>query len=180
MSLLLLLIALNMDVDVVLNIVATVGIEKSIKDVMKLLECESEQNVVTVILHGFGGMGKTTLADAVFSQVKGGKCSEVKLCNAIGSKPDIIQLQKKMLEHLMEPGELIPDIPKPEDGQRALGKRLKEVEAFIYIDNVLDRVELKSLLPQDLDKAKKVRLLQKCEVCNARLYAYQNLSYGRH
>eukprot|EP00253_Pinus_taeda_P035069 PITA_35069 len=145
--------------DVVLNIVATVNIEESIEEVMKLLECDNEKNVVTVILHGFGEIGKTTMADVVFSRVKGSKCSEVQLSNDIGSKLDIIKLQRKILGHLMEPRELIPDIPKPEDGRRELGKMLKKVEAFIYIDNVLNRGELELLLPHDLDKAKKVRFL---------------------
>jgi hypothetical protein len=79
---------------------------------------ESKRNVVTIILHGFGGMGKTTLAYAVFSQAEGfrrmgettlvdmvfsqvGGCrySFVELFVDIDSKPDIVKLQKTILKY---------------------------------------------------------------------------------
>lgn len=113
------------------------------------------------MLHGFGGMGKTTLADAVFSllDLKGCKYSKVQLFKYIGSTPDIVELQKQILKDLMEPQHSIPDIRTPEDGQAELGKALEEVTAFIYIDNVLGGNELLQLLPKDIKKAKKLRLL---------------------
>eukprot|EP01018_Ginkgo_biloba_P001070 Gb_13429 [translate_table: standard] len=46
-----------------------VGIEEQFDKVIQILELESEINAVAVILHGFGGMGKTTLADAVFARL---------------------------------------------------------------------------------------------------------------
>ena len=133
--------------DVALNLVATVGIEESVKEVLALLECESEEKAVTVIIHGFGGMGKTRLADAVFSQIGGCKYSEVQLFTDIDSKPDIIDLQKKLLKDLMGPKATVPEIRKYQDGQRELEDVLKEVQAFIYIDNVLERDALKKVLP---------------------------------
>lgn len=137
-----------------------VGIEESVKEVIDLLEWGSEQNALTVIVHGFGGMGKTTLADAVFSlvHVEGCKYSQVQLFKDIKSTPDILELQKLMLKDLME-SEKIPDIRKHEEGQRQLGCMLEKVQAFIYIDNVLNANELRELLPKDMNKAKKVRLL---------------------
>jgi hypothetical protein len=164
--------------DLMLNIVATVGIDESVKQVLGLLEIESKRNDVTVILHGFGGMGKTTLADALFSQVGGfrgmgkttladavfsqvGGCrySHVQVFVDIDSKPNIIKLQKDILKDLMGPEEPVPDIRKYQDGQRELERVLREVQCFVYIDYVLDQIALIKLLPRDITTAKKVRFL---------------------
>ena len=62
----------------------------------------------TVIIHGFGGTGKTTLGDAVFSQVGGCKYAKLQLFEDIISTPIVIELQKHILKDLMEPKETIP------------------------------------------------------------------------
>lgn len=134
----------------------SVGLEEPVKEVLELLEWGSQRKAVAVMLHAFGGMGKTTLADAVFS-LAACKYSEVQLFQDIESKPDIIELQKFILKDLMGPEETIPDIRKYEDGQRELGYMLEKVTAFIYIDNVLGENELRQLLPGDLSKAKKLK-----------------------
>lgn len=142
-----------------------VGIDKPKNDVTNLLEWGSAKKAVAVILYGFGGMGKTTVADAVFNavninEVDGDECkySHVELFKSIESSPDVINLQKKILEDL-NGGETIPEIRKYQDGQREIGKMLEKVAAFIYIDNVLEKDMLQQLLPLNFDNAKKVRLL---------------------
>ena len=62
----------------------------------------------TVIIHGFGGTRKTTLGDAVFSQVGGCKYEKLQLFEDIISTPIVIELQKNILKDLMEPKETIP------------------------------------------------------------------------
>ena len=62
----------------------------------------------TVIIHGFGGTRKTTLGDAVFSQVGGCKYAKLQLFEDIISTPVVIELQKHILKYLMEPKETIP------------------------------------------------------------------------
>jgi hypothetical protein len=150
-----------------------VGIEEPLKEVMKLLEWESKESAVAVILHGVGGMGKTTLAKAVFAQdyIEGCRFSRVILDDAT-STPDIVtivKLQNDIIKDL-KIGEEIPDIrtseeregegildlQTTEDGQRQIGKLLETQEAFIYIDNVSKRESLQQLLPSwNLGKAKK-------------------------
>jgi hypothetical protein len=138
-----------------------VGVEEPAKEIIDLLECGSEKNDIAVMLHGFGGLGKTTLADAVFSllDIQGCKYAKVQLFKNIDSTPNIIELQSLILKDLMEHGETVPDIRAHEDGQRELGLMLEKVPAFIFIDNVLGQDELGQLLPKDMSKAKKVRLL---------------------
>ena len=55
--------------------------------------------------------------------------------------------------------EFTTNIRTHEDGQRALGEVLEKATAFIYVDDVLGKIELRQLLPKDMKKAKKVRLL---------------------
>ena len=62
----------------------------------------------TVIIHGFGGTGKTTLGDAVFSQVGGCIYEKFQLFEYIISTPVLIELKKHILKYLMEPKETIP------------------------------------------------------------------------
>eukprot|EP01018_Ginkgo_biloba_P000685 Gb_18504 [translate_table: standard] len=139
-----------------------VGIEEQFYKVIQLLELESENNAVAVILHGFGGMGKTTLADAVFARLdmEGCKFSTVRLFENIESVPDITKLQTWILQDLTGPKESVPeDIRRFEDGQRLLSDILEKEQAFIYIDNVLKKDQLQKLLPKKLLNSKKLRLL---------------------
>lgn len=141
-----------------------VGIEKRVKEVLRLLDSESESNALAVMLHGFGGTGKTTLADAVFARVciKGCKYSMVRLFDDITSTPNIVRLQKLILQDLnRQTGgkKTIPDIGTFEEGQREIGHILEKDAVFIYIDNALHRDALEQLLPRDMTKAKNLRLL---------------------
>jgi hypothetical protein len=147
-----------------------VGIEEPLKKVMELLEWESKESAVAVILHGVGGMGKTTLAEAVFAEVhiEGCRFSKVILDDAT-STPDIVKLQKVIIKDL-KIGEEIPNISTSEgikgeemlasdtieDGQRQIIKLLETRVAFIYFDNVSKGYLLEQLLPsRNLEKAKK-------------------------
>jgi len=62
---------------------------------------ESEKNALTVILHGFAGIGKTILLDVVFVQlyIESCKYSMVRLDN-ITSNQNIVELQKCILKYL--------------------------------------------------------------------------------
>lgn len=72
-----------------------VGIEQPIKEVVELLEWESDKKAVAVIVYGFGGVGKSTLADAVFARLHIEECkySMVRLFDDITSTPNIVELQ---------------------------------------------------------------------------------------
>lgn len=147
--------------------VYAVGIEEQLEEVIELLEWESQKNAVAVMVHGIGGMGKTTLADAVFARlyIEGCKYSMVRLFKDINSSPDIVELQKCMLKDLMlgsreeEQRSVLENIRTFEDGQREIGRMLEKEVAFIYIDNVLAQDALENLLPRDMENAKRCRLL---------------------
>ena len=145
----------------------SVGIEEQLEEVIELLEWESQKNAVAVMVHGFGGMGKTTLDDAIFARlyIEGCKYSMVRLFEDINATPNIIELQKCILKDLMlgskeeEQRSVIENIRTFEDGRREIGRMLEKEVAFIYIDNVLGQDPLEGLLPRDMGKAKRCRLL---------------------
>lgn len=148
----------------------SVGIEESIREVMDLLEWGSKKTAVAVILYGFGGTGKTTLSDAVFSRLNldGCRYSMVELSENIDSSK-IVKLQKDILKDLTESKDIHEEFRKYEEGQRKLSSKLKEVPAFIYVDNVLDKDHLRQLLPLNyMDEAKHVRLLVTARDINVR------------
>ena len=72
------------------------------EEVLELLEWESEENAVAVIVHGFGGMGKTTLTDALFAMhnSEGCKYSMVILSHDGNSTANITELQKYITEDI--------------------------------------------------------------------------------
>jgi hypothetical protein len=138
-----------------------VGIEEPLKEVVKLLEWESEKNAVAVMVYGFGGVGKSTLADAVFARldIVGCKYSMVRLFDDITSTPNIVEKQKCILRDLTMGIAEERVVRTFESGQREIRHMLEKEVAFIYIDNVLDGDMLQQLLPRDMLMAKKVRVL---------------------
>lgn len=159
-----------------------VGIEGPTQEVIELLEWESDKNAVAVVLLGLGGIGKTTLADAVFAltTVVGCRYSKVSLFDDITStSPDVIQLQNRILEDLISGETKIPEIERVEDGKLHIGCMLEKEVAFIYIDNVRHGGWLQQLLP-GMEKSKKVRLLitgredviEECTGCGIETKAY--------
>jgi hypothetical protein len=59
----------------------------------------------------------------------------------------------------MGPEEPVPDIREYQDGQRDLEHVLREVQCFVYIDNILDGMALRNIFPTDITTTKKVRFL---------------------
>lgn len=142
-----------------------------LKKVIELLEWKSETKTVAVIVHGIPGMGKTTLADAVFSTIfqqnytSTNICrySKIRLCeDKKSSLSTITTLQKTIRDYLVDhDDQRSAHISTFEDGQRQIGNILKKKSVFLCIDNVLNKERLDQLLPlrSTLDQAKKLRLL---------------------
>lgn len=141
-----------------------VEMEKQIDEVTDLLKGEPEETALAVILHGHGGMGKSTLGNAVYAVCsklsKSFKYSKVELSEDQDKSRTILDAQKMILGDLGGT-EMISQIRTKLDGQNLLRHTLKEVAAFIFIDNTanLSENELSELLPRDLTEAKNVRLL---------------------
>lgn len=142
-----------------------VGIDEPMESVKELLQWESDVRAVAVIVHGFGGIGKSTLADAVFARyyVKDCKYSVVRLDSSPDiRKSEIVKWQKIILKDLLSgiEGDEALDFDDCIVGRKKIGELLKKEEVFLYIDNLVHRDSLQELLPTTkLRDAKKLRVL---------------------
>lgn len=137
-----------------------VGIEEPKKKILQLLE----KSQVTVVVYGIGGMGKSTLANAVYSEFSDKKnCKCIRVVVDTNPLPESIKvLQKNMIQDLVGADKPLQDFTSLEDGRLRLGAILQQHQAaFIYIDNVLEAKNLEAFLPteSDLEKISKLRLL---------------------
>lgn len=141
-----------------------VGIDEPKKKILKLLDWNSKQSLVTVIVHGTGGMGKSTLANAVYSEFSAKKnCKCIRVVVDTNPLPESIKvLQKNMIQELMGAEKPLRDFTSPTEAGLQLGGILQHQAAFIYIDNVSEESDLLAFLPSQAgweEKVSKLRLL---------------------
>eukprot|EP01018_Ginkgo_biloba_P000755 Gb_33406 [translate_table: standard] len=137
-----------------------VGIREQVEKVKKLLDMEGSSPSVAVILYGFGGVGKSTLAKLVIDTLE---LANYKFCRVLvdAEKPDkaahIVQLQNDIIFDLSGHNLYLKD---PEDGRRRLSEALETKSSFIFIDNIVEQNYVKELLPMKMLKEKqKMRIL---------------------
>ncbi|KAK3163406.1 hypothetical protein QOZ80_1AG0003250 [Eleusine coracana subsp. coracana] len=115
-----------------------VGVDGARDEVIKILSNESKVDVQTVSIVGFGGLGKTTLARAVFDKIKlQFNCSAFV---SVSKNPDITKIFKKILYQL--DGEKFIDINEAVRDYEQLVHDLKEFlhdkRYLIVIDDLWD------------------------------------------
>ncbi|KAH9298881.1 hypothetical protein KI387_030563, partial [Taxus chinensis] len=123
-----------------------VGIELGRDHVKGLLDMENKSTRV-VVIYGKGGIGKTTLATAVFSALdltnhKYGRIDMQQNC----SEGDIKLLQQQILRDIFSSN---IDLRSLEEGRREMTKRFKEAThpVFVFVDNALKHNDLEKLVP---------------------------------
>ncbi|KAH9295049.1 hypothetical protein KI387_038637, partial [Taxus chinensis] len=129
-----------------------VGIEEQVIEVTKLLDMEGTEPALAVVLCGFGGAGKSTLAASVI-QTFNWSSSDFKFCRVIINQETadktshIIQLQKDIIRDFS--GEKL-DLRDPEEGRKRLQSVMENKSCFLFVDNVVDKDYIKQLLPKDM------------------------------
>ncbi|XP_059067352.1 disease resistance protein RPV1-like [Cryptomeria japonica] len=124
-----------------------VGIEEARTQVTKLLDMENK-SVKVVVIYGQGGIGKTTLASAVFSNL------DLKIYNICRvdmeqncSEADLKSAQQQILDDLYDQKIQLRSLS---EGREVLSKDFKEHSSkpvFIFVDNALKQSDLEKLLP---------------------------------
>eukprot|EP01018_Ginkgo_biloba_P021748 Gb_15441 [translate_table: standard] len=152
--------------------IGPVGIDDRVEAVKNLLEVEGSKAALAVILYGFGGVGKSTLASSVIQNLnlKNFKFSRVIVD---GENPDkishIVKLQKDIISDLEEKNlglrndyegrQKLGEVLKSKSKSK-LGEIVKSKSCFLFIDNVVDKEYIRKLLPRDLSVGEnKLRIL---------------------
>ncbi|XP_039160702.1 disease resistance protein RUN1-like isoform X2 [Eucalyptus grandis] len=109
-----------------------VGIDNRVEDIKRLLNCYYTSDVRFVIIHGIGGMGKTTLANAVFNQLSPQFEGHSFLSNI--QDLGIEKLQKKLLADLFH--FLLPETFDCQEGNNLIRKMLPNKQVLLVFDGM--------------------------------------------
>jgi hypothetical protein len=127
-----------------------VGLEGKVGALVQKLQPGAEGRSSMVLLHGMGGIGKTTLARAVFNKLHGGNpalpCCFVQLEPAL-EEASIVQRQCQLLQQLAHV--INPSVHTTAAGRKQLAHSLAGKRVLMVVDNVWG-VQLESLLPRSM------------------------------
>ncbi|XP_039160363.1 disease resistance protein RUN1-like [Eucalyptus grandis] len=107
-----------------------VGIDDRVEDIKRLLNCDNTSEVRSVIIHGTGGMGKTTLAKAVFTELSPQFENHSFLLDI--QHHSLVKLQKKLVVDLFH--FLLPKTFDSEEGNNVIRRMLPSKRVLLVFD----------------------------------------------
>ncbi|KAF8010658.1 hypothetical protein BT93_J1342 [Corymbia citriodora subsp. variegata] len=115
-----------------------VGIDDRVKDVVQSLDSGSP-DVRLLVVHGMEGIGKTTLAKAVFNKIAplfdgSSFLSDIRKSSGIGG---IVRFQKQLLSDILKWSIDVPDV---DDGINLIQEKFRNKRVLIVLDDV-DKLE---------------------------------------
>ncbi|CAI0423070.1 unnamed protein product [Linum tenue] len=122
-----------------------VGIDHHVEKVRELLD-EDSGGVKVVGIHGMGGIGKTTIATAVYNTISAqfNRCSFLEdLRETLLQHEGIVTLQNKLISSITRDG---PPVRDASEGIRVIKDRVCHHKVLIVLDDVGDKFEVGKIL----------------------------------
>ncbi|KAL4194220.1 hypothetical protein AMTRI_Chr05g67550 [Amborella trichopoda] len=122
-----------------------IGLDSRVADVMKLLDIDAN-DARMIAIHGMGGIGKTTLAKAVFNKICSsfeGRCFLSNVRESSKTNDGVVSLQKQLLQELFNEG--VPNIYSVDRGINVIKARIGSKKVLVVIDDVDNEDQLEKL-----------------------------------
>ncbi|OWM76004.1 hypothetical protein CDL15_Pgr009649 [Punica granatum] len=123
----------------------TVGLDSRVRELLRQLDIRSNDAKI-LVLHGMGGIGKTTLAKALYNRLVAqfkARCFIPNIRETSTGDNGLINVQNKLLEKFSPGRKPINDI---NDGRDAIRGKVQEAQILLVLDDVDDLNQLDVLI----------------------------------
>ncbi|XP_061991090.1 disease resistance protein RPV1-like [Rosa rugosa] len=121
-----------------------IGLESCIQDINSLLK--AEENIFRMVgIWGTGGIGKTTIAKAVFNSICYKFETSCFLADVRSNSNDLAQLQERLLHDVLRDSNL--KVSSVDQGVSFIKERMQNKKVLLILDDVSHSSQLKNLVP---------------------------------
>ncbi|XP_020526137.1 TMV resistance protein N isoform X1 [Amborella trichopoda] len=123
-----------------------IGLDSRVDDVERLLDVSADGGVRMIGIHGMGGIGKTTLAKAIFNKIRSSfqcSCFLSDIREASRTHYGLVNLLKQLLKDLFN--EEDPNISDADRGVSVFKNRIRSKKVLVILDDVDHQKQLEKL-----------------------------------